>query len=422
MATNFTRKNLKEFSANNKSGLQVFGSRASNSPSNSSDPEILQSNPNFELGWRGATLLNPDNSTRLPQIDEMAALDYIHNYALNYILQKGIPEYNAATSYFISDLARDAGGTEIYKSITDDNLGNALNDTANWEFQGDLSLLKNVPSNTIIVNSEADLPPAVGSVITFGAAENGKTYMLNETLVYDKEFVVEDGIDVKFTSVNLNKAWVYIGTGTMLTSSDFNIIDIESTIFLAPAGQKFNTSGTGTLIITKSFLAGANIGGTLNNSFTTMNFVDFSDYGQGFTVGADFAFSINSASSAFWRNEIATMFTFSSPTTEIVLTNFGFTPDANETALDFDQSLRTTDATIIMAQCPFDLSLGGVALAANGLDQKYAGSSFQNNEGLANSTVSLKITFEGNSSPTTITVAGQNEPISLNTTYAIDNY
>ena len=145
--TNFTRKFLREFAEDNKNtNLQIYGSAAAATPATSSDPEQLQSNENFKLGWRGATFPNASNSTFLPQIDEWSALNYISNYHLNYLLQKGLPEYNAQTTYYIGDLCRDLGGTILYQSLTDDNVGNPLNDVVNWQVVGDLADLSTISS------------------------------------------------------------------------------------------------------------------------------------------------------------------------------------------------------------------------------------------------------------------------------------
>lgn len=137
--TNFTRKFLDEFAKDNKNtDLIVYGSTASGGAIPSSDPEVLQGDPNFRLGWKGATLENLTNNTRNPVRNEWSALDYIHNYHINHILQKGGQEYNPLTEYYIDDLSREVGGTKLYKSLVNNNIGNALTDVSKWQFVGDL--------------------------------------------------------------------------------------------------------------------------------------------------------------------------------------------------------------------------------------------------------------------------------------------
>ena len=51
---------------------------------------------------------------------------------------QGIPEWSSTVNYNTGYLAREAGTTNIYKSITNTNIGNALSDVVNWEFLGDL--------------------------------------------------------------------------------------------------------------------------------------------------------------------------------------------------------------------------------------------------------------------------------------------
>ena len=143
--TNFTRKFLDEFAKDNKNtDLTVYGSTANGGSIVSSDPEILQSNPKFREGWKGATLENLTNNTRNPVRNEWSALDYIHNYHINSILQKGGQDYNVLTEYFIGDLVKDEGTAIFYKSITNNNIGNALTDIANWQLIGNLEDLQNL--------------------------------------------------------------------------------------------------------------------------------------------------------------------------------------------------------------------------------------------------------------------------------------
>jgi hypothetical protein len=160
--TNFTRKFLDEFAKDNKNtDLTVYGSTASGAPVTSNDPEVLQSNSKFKEGWLGATLENLTNNTRNPVRNEWSALDYIHNYHINHILQKGGQEYNSLTEYFIDDLVREIGGTNYYKSLTDNNSGNPLNDVVNWQLLGDLADLASIAPATETSSGVAELATQV---------------------------------------------------------------------------------------------------------------------------------------------------------------------------------------------------------------------------------------------------------------------
>jgi hypothetical protein len=47
-------------------------------------------------------------------------------------MEQGIPEWDASTTYYIGSLAKDSSGN-IYVSLTDNNLNNALSSATNWK-------------------------------------------------------------------------------------------------------------------------------------------------------------------------------------------------------------------------------------------------------------------------------------------------
>ncbi len=217
--TNFIRKFLDEFAGNNKNDeLTIFGSTGAGSPSNSSDPEVLQSNSKFREGWKGATLLNAGNLTRNPVQNEWSALNYIHNYQINHILQKGMQEWNILTEYFIGD--KVSSGVIIYKSLTNNNIGNAVTDVVNWEVVGKIS---NIPITIEVIRSEADL----AAVAPLELAPDGvMRYKLKKSVQYlfDTPFIilnfgiwfedqVENGVACRLESTTLTFV-LYTGTDT----------------------------------------------------------------------------------------------------------------------------------------------------------------------------------------------------------------
>jgi len=60
---------------------------------------------------------------------------------ISRLQQDAIPLYQATLDYFIGDSVRDANFI-IYKSLIDNNIGNALTDITKWELIADLSTLK----------------------------------------------------------------------------------------------------------------------------------------------------------------------------------------------------------------------------------------------------------------------------------------
>lgn len=136
--TTFTRKKLEEYAGDvTATDLQVVGSDNAGSPALSDDPEVLQSNNAYKQG-----LLNiKNNSSNDLELKEINSLFYIHNYHLNYLLQKGFTEWNSETTYSAGDIQRGVSTSTLYQSLTNNNLNNAVTDGANWQQLGDLSKL-----------------------------------------------------------------------------------------------------------------------------------------------------------------------------------------------------------------------------------------------------------------------------------------
>jgi len=117
---NITRKHHKIFASSATNNGQ-FGSAQLGTKINSNDPDVIQALSAYDQGWNSATT----GGTELPTLEEMQGLQYNNSYQIAYLLQKGIPEWNTSTDYYIGDIAREIAGTKFYKSITDNNIGNA---------------------------------------------------------------------------------------------------------------------------------------------------------------------------------------------------------------------------------------------------------------------------------------------------------
>jgi len=134
MATKLPRKNQKVLGSNSSRNGQ-FGSRSAGLGNFTNDIEELQALSAWVNGWNDATV----SGQKLPCLEEMQGTQYVQTYQLAYLFQEGIPEYNAATPYFIGSIVKKAGTTELYESIADDNTGHALTDNTNWRYCVDLA-------------------------------------------------------------------------------------------------------------------------------------------------------------------------------------------------------------------------------------------------------------------------------------------
>lgn len=127
------RKTQKVFAGNqtgqNQDQIAVFGSMKTGTPVYSSDIETLQSNEYLE-GWSDAIL-----DDKAPYLEEMNGVQYGLSYQSAYILQEGIPEYDAETEYSNTSIVKTVTNGEVvlYASLKSANLGNPLSDVTSWK-------------------------------------------------------------------------------------------------------------------------------------------------------------------------------------------------------------------------------------------------------------------------------------------------
>lgn len=93
-------------------------------------------------GWLAAVL----GASKFPAVEDMNAINNVFSTQIAYLLERGIAEYDAATTYNIGDITRAVGTTNLYSSKTNANLGNALSSTGNWLYCGNLSQLGSAPA------------------------------------------------------------------------------------------------------------------------------------------------------------------------------------------------------------------------------------------------------------------------------------
>ena len=131
------RKTQKILGSNSSQNGQ-FGSRRSGSGLLTNDVEVIQALPAWENGWPDAAV----SGLKVPTLEEMQGVQYVETSQLAYLFQEGIPEYDDGTKYFINSIVKKSGTTELYKSIVDDNLNNALTDNTKWAFMIDIAAIK----------------------------------------------------------------------------------------------------------------------------------------------------------------------------------------------------------------------------------------------------------------------------------------
>lgn len=103
-----------------------FGTPATGSPVYTTTIATLQANAAWTTGWAAETI-----SSNRPFLEDMNAVCYVFSYMLAYIMEMGIPEYDAGTTYYTNSIVQYSG--TIYQSLTDNNTGNTPVVGANWK-------------------------------------------------------------------------------------------------------------------------------------------------------------------------------------------------------------------------------------------------------------------------------------------------
>lgn len=146
-----------------------FGSLAAGSPEFTQDPDEIQSLTAWLQGWGNATIAD-----YRPALEDMNSLCYLAFYQICYLLQQGIPEYDASTTYYLNSFVQING--QIYRSLENDNIGNApASSPTKWSSGiGSENVPQGVPAGGVI--DFAMSSPPTGYLVCDGTAVSRTTY------------------------------------------------------------------------------------------------------------------------------------------------------------------------------------------------------------------------------------------------------
>ena len=166
------------------------------------------------------------SGNRYPSLQELNGLLKVLSYQGAYALQEGIAEYNADTTYYIGSIVKKTGTFEIYGSLTDDNVGNALTVDTEWNFLCDLNEIADIDLSNITTT---------GKSIIANLAMPSDTYIAVTLLASGNSYTaIKDGyLQLKMTATGLGQYMELINNAS-------NYSDIDS-----PAGSA--VSGTVTM-------------------------------------------------------------------------------------------------------------------------------------------------------------------------------
>ena len=105
--------------------IAKFGSLKVGTPAYSRDPDVIQELPGYDQGWTGATVRN-----NIAPLQDMNALQYLFSYQLAYLMQSGVPEWDARQDYYEGSFCNSGG--ILYVSTQNNNCGNDVSNASYW--------------------------------------------------------------------------------------------------------------------------------------------------------------------------------------------------------------------------------------------------------------------------------------------------
>jgi len=193
----------------------------------------------------------------------MNGLLKVLSYQGAYALQEGIPEYDASTTYYIGSIVKKTGTFELYGSLTDDNVGQALTDAANWKFLIDLNIAgytadtANMPTltnNTTDANNDIDF----GAGFCYDLTTNQKITNTALTKQLNSTFAEGDNAGGLDTGSKANSTWYYCFAISKADGTSDFLFSLSRTSPTMPSGfinkrriASIKTNASGNIILLK---------------------------------------------------------------------------------------------------------------------------------------------------------------------------
>lgn len=213
MAKTVTRQPQRQFGVNgDPSFYGQFGSKTAGSPVDTKNIVTIQALSAFLTGLQDAI----NAGSKAPFLEDMNGVLFVIFYQIFYMLQEGIAEWDAGTTYYIGAVVREVGTGYIYQSLTDSNLNNALpahnSDNTNWTqvYPVRFSALIGTIANAQIPSSAILTPNIQDAAVT--------TPKIADANVTDAKIVgLQTG---KLTGVKLSNHAFKVGAAGQLTQGD----------------------------------------------------------------------------------------------------------------------------------------------------------------------------------------------------------
>ena len=138
--------------------IEQFSSKTqTGTPNYTSDPAVIQALTGWSTVWSSA-LVGTNNSEYK---QDRNAVDFVAFYQLAYILQMGIPEWDAGTTYYTNSVVQNGG--MFYQSLVDNNIGNTPPAASNSYWRN----FSTISTQTILTSGSGTYTPPAGAATLF---------------------------------------------------------------------------------------------------------------------------------------------------------------------------------------------------------------------------------------------------------------
>jgi len=127
-----------------------FGSLKAAAPLGTLDPAVIQALSAYDYGFINAIINGGP-----PAIQDMDGLCRMLSIGIAYQQQAGIAEYNAAREYHIGSFVSSPDGN-IFRSVANNNIGNAVSDTAWWMIYRSMKAWRKEETDTLTIAYDDD--------------------------------------------------------------------------------------------------------------------------------------------------------------------------------------------------------------------------------------------------------------------------
>lgn len=213
--TKYNRPNGKLFGSS-ASNIGVFGSgQAGETYTTTTDPNTANSlGTHWEDGWNGAVVSQAPYTA--PFIEDMNAVNYVNSYNSAYLLQRGIPEYDANEEYQADSVCTYNG--EIWICLQDATTGITPTEGANWHAQTEVPVMVD---NEILVGQTGVGATKTdtlnqGDIVASTSGLDIKTGVIVNADINGSANISESKLNLAYTTSTLN-------TNIGNVSSDLNI-------------------------------------------------------------------------------------------------------------------------------------------------------------------------------------------------------